>query len=425
MSLIEKCRQGEVSGELRSVAAAENVSGEYLRDRIADGTACMPWSKGHQLEKPCAIGQGLKIKVNANLGTSMDKCCIETELEKLKAALDAGADAVMDLSTGGNLREVRAAIRENSPVTLGSVPIYEVISNAVQGGCGSPKDITGDQMLDAVRLHAEDGIDFVTVHCGLTQRCVEHLRNNRRIAGVVSRGGSTLAKWMVNNEQENPYYERFDELLAICKEHEVTISLGDGLRPGALADAGDRAQMEELYNLGELVLRAREAGVQVMVEGPGHVPLQDVEAQIRMQKVSCHDAPFYVLGPLVTDVAPGYDHIAGAIGGALAAKAGADFLCFLTPAEHLRLPDAKDTREGVIASRIAAHAADIARGFPHARDWDDAMSKARKARDWEGQLALCMDPETARSKRAEAMPEDSSVCSMCSELCALKGEDGL
>ncbi len=342
-------------------------------------------------------------------------------IKKLKAAVDAGADAIMDLSTGGNLREVRAAIRENCPVTLGSVPVYEVISNAIDAGT-TPRDITGDQMLEAVRLHAKDGIDFVTVHCGLTMRCVEHLQNNRRIAGVVSRGGSFLARWMINNKTENPYYERFDELLAICKENEVTISLGDGLRPGALADAGDRAQMEELYNLGDLVLRAREAGVQVMVEGPGHVPLQDVEAQIRMQKVACHDAPFYVLGPLVTDVAPGYDHIVGAIGGALAAKAGADFLCFLTPAEHLRLPDAQDTKEGVIASRIAAHAADIARGLPHARDWDDAMSKARKAMDWDSQFSLCMDPETARARRAEAMPDDSSVCTMCSELCALKDD---
>jgi phosphomethylpyrimidine synthase len=424
MLLIERTRAGEIPGSVRQTAAAENLPAETLRDRIADGSAVVPWSQGHSLDKPCAVGGGSRIKVNANIGTSMDVCDIDAELAKLRTALDAGADAVMDLSTGGDLREVRAAIRAACPVPLGSVPVYEVISNAVRDGAG-PEALTPEAMIEAVGLHARDGIDFVTIHCGVTRRCVEILRQKRRLAGVVSRGGSTLARWIARTGEENPYYERYDEILAIAREHELTLSLGDGLRPGCLADAGDHAQMEELYVLGELVLRAREAGVQVMVEGPGHVPLQDVEAQIRMQKVACHGAPFYVLGPLVTDVAPGYDHIAGAIGGAIAAKAGADFLCYLTPAEHLRLPDAEDVREGVIASRIAAHAADIARGVPHAMDWDNAMSRARKARDWEGQLALCMDPQTARDRRGEAPPRDESVCTMCSELCALQGEDGL
>jgi phosphomethylpyrimidine synthase len=421
---MEKSKAGEMPGKITQTASAENICADTLRKNIAEGTTCIPWSNKNELTRPCAVGKGTKVKVNANLGTSMDKCDIEYELKKLHAALDAGADAVMDLSTGGNLREVRAAIREKCPVSLGSVPVYEVISNVIQAK-RAPKSMTPDEMLEAVRLHGEDGVDFVTVHCGLTKRCVDILRSNIRTAGVVSRGGSTLAKWMVANNAENPYYERFDDLLCILKEYDMTLSLGDGLRPGCLADAGDHAQIEELYTLGELVLRAREANVQVIVEGPGHVPLQDVESQIRMQKVSCHNAPFYVLGPLVTDIAPGYDHIAGAIGGAIAAKAGADFLCFLTPAEHLRLPDEQDTREGVIASRIAAHAADIARGLPNARDWDDAMSTARKARDWNSQLALCIDPKTAKERRDEALPQDDSVCSMCGELCALKGEDGL
>ncbi|MFW5856640.1 MAG: phosphomethylpyrimidine synthase ThiC [Planctomycetota bacterium] len=422
--LMERARAGEVTGRVRQAAAAENVSGETLRDGIAAGAICLPWSDGHDLAQPCAVGDGLRVKVNANIGTSMDVCDIPRELDKLRAALDAGADAVMDLSTGGDLREVRAAIREACPVPLGSVPIYEVISGLVRAQ-QSGREMTPDAMLDAVRLHGEDGIDFVTVHCGVTRRTVELLRAHRRLAGVVSRGGSVLANWIANTGRENPYYERFDNLLEIARQYDLTLSLGDGLRPGCLADAGDHAQLEELCTLGELVLRAREAGVQTMVEGPGHVPLQDVVAQVRMQKTACHGAPFYVLGPLVTDVAPGYDHIAGAIGGALAAQAGADFLCYLTPAEHLRLPDAADVTEGVVASRIAAHAADIARGLPHARDWDDAISAARKARDWEGQLGLCMDPERARARRAEAPPGDASVCSMCSELCALKGEGGL
>jgi phosphomethylpyrimidine synthase len=423
--LMEDALRGETGGRIQQTAAVENVSAEYLRDRIADGTACVPWSKGHELERPCAVGKGMRVKVNANIGTSGDLCDIDLELEKLKVSVEAGADAVMDLSTGGHLREARKAIRAACPVSLGSVPVYEAISDVLEAG-KSPRTLDARAMLDAIRLHGEDGVDFVTVHCGLTKRAVEILRSQKnRVTGVVSRGGSTLANWIANTGNENPYYEYFDEVLAICKEYDMTLSLGDGLRPGCLADAGDHAQMEELYTLGELVLRCREAGVQAMVEGPGHVPLKDVEAQIRMQKVACHDAPFYVLGPLVTDVAPGYDHIAGAIGGAIAAQAGADFLCYLTPAEHLRLPDAKDVREGVIASRIAAHAADISRGLPHARDWDDAMSRARKARDWSAQMGLAMDPQTAEAKRSEVMPTDDSVCSMCGELCALKGEGGL
>ncbi len=424
MSLMQRARAGEVPGRVRQTAAAENVDADALREGLAQGTVCLPWSQGHALEKPCAIGAGLRVKVNANLGTSRDLCDVEAELDKLRTALEVGADTVMDLSTGGDLRAVRAAVREHCPVPLGTVPIYELVSALLAEG-RAPREMTGDDMLEVVRRHAEDGVDFVTVHCGVTRRGVEHLLNRRRIGGVVSRGGSILANWMRLHDRENPYYERFDDLLAIAREHDLTLSLGDGLRPGALADAGDRGQMEELYVLGELVLRAREAGVQAMVEGPGHVPLSDVQAQVRMEKVVCHNAPFYVLGPLVTDVAAGYDHISGAIGGALAAWSGADFLCYLTPAEHLRLPTVEDVRAGVVATRIAAHAADLARGLAHARDWDDAMSRARKARDWDAQAALAMDPRTAQARRSEAMPADGSVCSMCSEMCALKGDDGL
>ena len=424
MSLLEEIESGATPDRLRRTAAAEQTSIEQLRAKIIAGSAVIPWARGNELAQPCAIGEGLKVKVNANIGTSNDLCRLEREMDKLRACLDAGADAVMDLSTGGDLRAIRTAIRAACPVSLGSVPIYEVLSDLIREK-RSPREMTAAAMLAAIRLHAEDGVDFMTVHCGVTRRTVEILRNDRRLTGVVSRGGSALANWIAATGQENPYYEEFDELLAICREYDITLSLGDGLRPGCLADAGDHAQMEELYTLGELVLRCREAGVQVMVEGPGHVPLQDVEAQVRMQKVACHNAPFYVLGPLVTDIAPGYDHIVGAIGGALAARAGADFLCYLTPAEHLRLPDTADAHEGVIASRIAAHAADIARGLPNARDWDDAISKARKARDWETQLDLAIDPQSARRRRSQGLPADTSVCSMCSELCALKGEDGL
>ena len=422
MSILTEVRAGAVPAVVRAAAEAERLLPENLARAIADGTACVPASNRFKLEKPCAVGGGSRVKVNANIGTSIDISELDAELEKLRVALDCGADAVMDLSTGGNLRTIRKRIREMCPVPLGSVPVYETFSDHIRAG-NPLRNMTGAEMLESVRIHGEDGVDFVTVHCGVTRRVVEHLRAKKRVAGVVSRGGSTLARWIAANNKENPFYEQFDELLAICREYEMTLSLGDGLRPGGGADAGDRAQIEELYTLGELVLRAREAGVQTMVEGPGHVPLQDIEMQIRMQKVSCHNAPFYVLGPLVTDVAAGYDHIACAIGGAIAAKAGADFLCYVTPAEHLRLPTPEDVRQGVMASRIAAHAADIARGVPGAAEWDLAMSRARKARDWQKQVELSMDPEMARKRRAEAMPCDSSVCTMCSDLCALKDQD--
>lgn len=424
MNLIDLARAGKTDARMEAAAKAENVPLEQIRQGIASGKYVIPWARGHELINPCAVGDGLSIKVNANFGTSPDRCDFEEELVKMQAAIDAKADAVMDLSTGGNLREIRKRVRENCPISLGSVPLYEAGHMAISRN--QPfRDMTAADMLKAVELHVKDGVDFITVHCGITRRAVDFLKENPRLCGVVSRGGSLIARWMVANNQQNPLYERFDEVIDMCKETDCTLSLGDALRPGALADAGDRAQIEELYTLGELARRAKAAGVQVIIEGPGHVPYNQIAAQMEMEKKACDGAPFYVLGPLVTDIAPGYDHIGCAIGGTLAATCGANFLCYVTPAEHLRLPNAQDVKEGVIASRIAAHAADIANGIPGARDWDDKMSRARKAMDWETMLNLAIDPEKARESRAQAMPKDEGVCSMCGEFCALKGEDYL
>ncbi len=424
MTLLEKARAGQADARLTAAAKAENIDETAFLARIADGTVVVPWADGNTLAKPLAVGKGCRVKVNANIGTSPDKCGLADELAKLKAAVDAGADAVMDLSTGGDIRAIRKEIRAACPVSLGSVPMYEAAFMC--SSRGQPfRYMTEDDMLEAVRLHVEDGVDFVTVHCGITRQAVDYVRANSRVCGITSRGGSLLARWMVANNRENPLYSRFDEVVDICKSRDVALSLGDALRPGALADAGDRAQIHELYALGELARRARAKGVQVFIEGPGHVPFDQIPVQMKLEKVACDNAPFYVLGPLVTDVAPGYDHLVGAIGGALAATCGADFLCYVTPAEHLRLPGVEDVRQGVIASRIAAHAADIANGIPGARAWDDAMSRARKARDWDKQFELAIDPELARTSRAAAQPKNASVCSMCGEFCALRDEDEL
>ena len=424
MTLIELARQGKSDARIEAAAKAEKRPVEDIIKGLAAGTMVIPWAAGHELCNPCAVGDGLSIKVNANFGTSTDRCDLALEMQKMQAAIDAKADAVMDLSTGGNLREIRKQIRDNCPISLGSVPLYEAGHMAISRQ-ETFRDMTAADMLKAVELHIKDGVDFITVHCGITRRAVEHLKDNPRLCGVVSRGGSLLARWMVANQQENPLYTHFDEILDMCRETDCTLSLGDALRPGALADAGDRAQFEELYTLGELGRRARATGVQVIIEGPGQVPYDQIPAQMTMEKKACDNAPFYVLGPLVTDIAPGYDHIACAIGGTLAATCGANFLCYVTPAEHLRLPDVEDVREGVIAARIAAHAADIANGIPGARDWDDRMSRARKAMDWEKMFELCIDPVKARAKRNQVMPKEAGVCSMCGEFCALKGKDYL
>ena len=421
MTRIEIAKQNKEEACFREIAKAESINEDELRSRIAAGVVVIPSAKGSTLTHTVAVGDGLKCKVNANIGTSPDHADVDEELCKLKAAVDAGADAVMDLSTGGNLREIRKRIRDNCFVSLGSVPLYESGYMAIQRG-QKLRDMTENDMLEAIRLHIEDGVDFITVHCGLTLRAIEHLKTNPRICGIVSRGGSLIARWMALHKKENPLFERFDEVIDMCRERDVTLSLGDALRPGAIADAGDRAQIEELYTLGDLAKRAKAKGVQVMIEGPGHVPFHQIQSQMALEKKACAGAPFYVLGPLVTDIAPGYDHITAAIGGTLAASSGANFICYVTPSEHLRLPTADDVIDGVIAARIAAHAADIANGIPGAIDWDIEMSKARKLRDWDAQAKLAINPNKVFEARKQYRPSTEDVCTMCGEFCAMKDD---
>jgi len=404
---------------IEQIAMDEGVSSDRLKRHLDNGKAVIFKAAGSG--KAVAVGEDLKVKVNANIGTSPDLVDEDLELQKLDAAVRAGADAVMDLSTGGDLRSIRKKIVNESSIPVGSVPIYEAIVKSVRT-LGAPEKMTGDEMLEAIRLHGEDGISFVTVHCGVTRSALNHLEKKPRVCGIVSRGGSFLARWMRANKKENPLYERYDEVLDICKRYNMALSLGDGLRPGAIADSMDAAQVEELITLGDLNRRARQKGVQAIIEGPGHVPLNQIAAQMMLQKQLCDNAPFYVLGPLVTDVAPGMDHVTSAIGGAIAAANGADFLCYVTPSEHLGLPNVEDVRIGVLAARVAAHAADIARGRQDAWDWDYKMSRARKDRDWPEQIRLAMSPELARSIRARTCSEDHETCTMCGELCAYKAD---
>ncbi|OHB98165.1 MAG: phosphomethylpyrimidine synthase [Planctomycetes bacterium RIFCSPLOWO2_12_38_17] len=422
MTQLQQARKNIITQEMKQVAKDEDVDPEYIREKISEGKVIIPVNRKRKATKFCGIGVGLKTKVNANIGTSPDYVNVEVELEKLKASVDAGADAVMDLSTGGDLRAIRRKIIESSSITVGSVPIYEAAVKAVKNK-QTIVNMTASDMLDAVRLHCEDGVDFITVHCGATKGVLKHLKENKRICGVVSRGGTFLVEWMIHSGHENPLYEDFDEILAIAKEYDVTLSLGDAMRPGALADAFDRAQIYELNVLAELTQRALSAGVQVMVEGPGHVPLNQITAQVQLQKELCKGAPFYVLGPIVTDIAPGYDHITSAIGGAIAASAGADFLCYVTPTEHLSLPGPADVKTGVIAARIAAHAADLVKGVKSAWEWDKKMSELRRKRDWEGQFNTCIDPVVARNIRQKGRPQNEEVCSMCAEYCVFKLSD--
>lgn len=422
MTQLQKARQNIITQEMRQVAKEEDLDPEYIKLRIAEGKIVIPVNHKRRATKVCGVGAGLKTKVNANIGTSADYADIVNELEKLRVAEEAGADAVMDLSTGGDLRSIRRRIIESTVLTVGSVPIYEAAVKAVQHK-HTIVDMTAEDMLDAVRLHCEDGVDFITVHCGATRGVLKHLKENKRICGVVSRGGTFLVEWMVHNGRENPFYEEYDEILAIAKEYDVTLSLGDAMRPGALADAFDRAQIYELNVLAELAQRALDANVQVMVEGPGHVPLNQVTAHVQLQKELCKGVPFYVLGPIVTDIAPGYDHITSAIGGAIAAAAGADFLCYVTPTEHLSLPNPTDVRNGVMAARIAAHAADIVKGVKSAWEWDKKMSHYRRKRDWQGQFNTCIDPIVAKNIRERGRPQNDEVCSMCAEYCVFKLSD--
>jgi phosphomethylpyrimidine synthase len=416
---MDLAREGRITPAMEAVAAEEGLAAEEIRTRVAAGTVTICANVNHATLKPKGFGFGLRTKVNANIGTSSAFPDVAPELAKLKAAVEAGADAVMDLSTGDDIDYSRREIVKNSPVPVGTVPIYQATVEAIKDR-GSIVAMTGDDIFATIEKHARDGVDFMTIHCGITQASIARLRQQGRVTDIVSRGGSFITGWMLHNDKENPLYERYDELMDICAAYDVTISLGDGLRPGCLADATDRAQVEELLTLGELVDRAWAKGVQVLVEGPGHVPYNQIEANIKLQKQICKGAPFYVLGPLVTDVAPGYDHITAAIGGTLAAAAGADFLCYVTPAEHLGLPTLDDVREGVIASRIAGHAADIVKGVKGAWEWDLSMAKARKALDWEKQVALAIDPAKAGRYRQERNPGGAEACSMCGNYCAMK-----
>jgi len=418
MTQLESARQGLVTPEMEAVARGEGLETDFVRQGVAQGTIAIPANVEHAHLIPRGIGRGLSTKVNANIGTSSDFHDPSIELEKLQIAIDAGADAVMDLSTGGDISAIRHAIIAASHLPIGTVPIYQAGIAAIEKHDAIVK-MTVDELFAGIEEHVRDGVDFITVHCGVTQSAIERLKNQGRVADVVSRGGAFLIGWMLHNDRENPLYEFYDRLLELAKEFDVTLSLGDGMRPGSLADATDRAQVEELITLGELVERAWEAGVQVMVEGPGHLPLDQIETNVRLQKVICKGAPFYVLGPLVTDVAAGYDHITGAIGGAIAAAAGTDFLCYVTPAEHLSLPDPEDVRQGVLASRIAAHAADIAKGVKGAAEWDRRMSMARKKLDWEEQAKLSLDPQRSRKGHARHVSA-GTACSMCGTYCAME-----
>ncbi len=417
MTQLELAKQGVISPQMKQVAQQEGMNQEVVQQHIAEGTVVIPANINHDNLVPCGIGKELSIKINANIGTSSDYGNIDSELEKLHTAIHFGADAVMDLSTGGNISAIRQAIIAASTLPVGTVPIYQTGIEAIERH-GAIVNMTIDEVFAAIEQQAKDGIDFVTVHCGVTQAAIARLKHQHRLTDVVSRGGAFLIAWMLHNDRENPLYEYFDRLLDIARKFDVTLSLGDGMRPGSIADATDRAQVEELITLGELVERAREAGVQAMVEGPGHIPLDQIATNVQLEKSLCDGAPFYVLGPLVTDIATGYDHITAAIGGAIAAASGADFLCYVTPAEHLSLPDTEDVKIGVIASRIAAHAADIVRGTRRASEWDRKMAIARKNLDWESQAELSLDPERVRrvhNKYTTAGP----TCSMCGKYCAM------
>ncbi len=420
MTQILEARKGNITPEMEAVARAEGVSIDHIIEGVAQGTIVITRNSRHTSITPLGVGKGLRTKINANIGTSKDRMSIEGEIEKLKTAVAAGADAVMDLSTGGPIVGIRSEILRHSTVSVGTVPIYQAAVETVEEG-KSIVQMDPELLFRVIEEQGEEGVDFVTVHCGVTAASVERLRRQGRIMDVVSRGGAFHLEWIISNGMENPLFARYDRLLEIAKKFDMTLSLGDGMRPGCLADATDRAQIEELITLGELRDLALEAGVQVMIEGPGHIPINQVETNIKIQKELCKGAPFYVLGPLVTDIAPGYDHITSAIGGAIAGAAGADFLCYVTPSEHLRLPDLDDVREGVIASRIAAHAADIAKGVKGAMDWDREMARRRKALDWKGQIELSINPERARKLRESSMPKESDVCTMCGEFCSMKG----
>lgn len=419
MTQLEQARKGLISEEMKKCAEAEGVSPEFIRDGIEKGTIVVVRNIKHITIAPLAIGKGLKTKINANIGTSKDRVDLDLELEKVKISVAAGADTIMDLSTGGDIRKIRQAIIQASTLPIGTVPIYQAATDMVEAK-KAIVEMTGEDMFRVIEENGEDGVDFITVHCGVTRRSVTCTEEEGRILGIVSRGGSILRNWMSFNDRENPLYEQYNRLLEIAKRYDMVLSLGDGLRPGCLADATDRGQIQELILLGELAKQARDYGVQVMIEGPGHVPIKEIEANIQLQKRLCNGAPFYVLGPLPTDIAPGYDHITSAIGGAIAGSAGADFLCYVTPSEHLRLPTLEDVREGIVASKIAAHIADIAKEIPGALTKDKMMARYRKDFDWQGQVKVSIDPEKTKKFLETSKSAKEEGCTMCGEFCAIK-----
>ena len=413
---MDAARKGIITKEMESAAKKEQMDVRELMALMAKGQVIIPCNKKHTSLEPNAIGSMLRTKINVNLGISRDCKDMDMEIEKVNNAVKMGAESIMDLSSYGDTRTFRRRLTKECPAIIGTVPLYDAVVYYHK----PLKEITSRQWLDIVRMHAEDGVDFMTIHCGINKETAGKFKRNKRLTNIVSRGGSIIFAWMEMTGQENPFYEHYDEILDICREYDITMSLGDACRPGCIQDASDISQIEELITLGELTKRAWEKDVQVMVEGPGHMPLDQIEANMKIQQTLCQGAPFYVLGPLVTDIAPGYDHITAAIGGAIAATYGASFLCYVTPAEHLRLPNLEDVKEGIIASRIAAHAADIAKGVKGAADWDNKMSTARKKLDWEEMFRLCLDPEKAGRYRAEAKPEKEDTCSMCGNFCAVR-----
>jgi phosphomethylpyrimidine synthase len=413
---MDAAKKGIVTKEMEVVAEKEHIDVEALRKLIAEGKVVIPANKNHKSLSAEGVGQGLRTKINVNLGISKDCCNLDGELEKVRTAIAMKAEAIMDLSNYGKTEHLRKKIVDMSTAMLGTVPMYDAIGFYDK----DLKDITVDEFFKVVEKHGEDGVDFVTIHAGLNKETARIVKNNPRLTNIVSRGGSLLFAWMELNNAENPFYEHYDRLLDICEKYDITISLGDACRPGSINDATDPAQIKELITLGELTKIAWERNVQVMIEGPGHMPLNEIKANMLLEKKLCHGAPFYVLGPLVTDVAPGYDHITSAIGGAIAASSGADFLCYVTPAEHLRLPTLEDMKEGIIAARIAAHAGDIAKGIKGATDWDNAMSKARADLDWEKMFELSIDEEKARRYRKESSPENEDSCTMCGKMCSMR-----
>ena len=419
MTQLEYAKNNIITPLMKKIARQEGISPKLIAKRIKEGKVVITLNQRHNLKRPCGIGYGLRTKVNANIGTSTDKSEVNDELRKLEAAVKYGADTIMDLSVGGDLKKIRKIILEHSPVPVGTVPIYEIAVNA-QKNKGRFLRFSINDVLDTLEAQAREGVDFFTIHAGVTKKSLGALKKYKRVLDIVSRGGAILASWIFYHKRENPFYEYFDKILDIAYEYDITLSLGDGLRPGSILDATDRPQISELKILGELAIRAKRKNVQVMIEGPGHIPLDEIKKNIVLEKKICSGAPFYVLGPLVTDVAAGYDHISASIGGALAASFGADFLCYVTASEHLRHPSIEDVREGVVAARIAAHAADIVKRTKSALQWDREMSQARKRRDWRRQIELSIDPDKAKHYRASSKPHLLDVCTMCGKYCSIK-----